>query len=124
MNAALLLVLVTAFLNTAAQLMLKAAMNRVGEFSFSLANIFPIGWQLATNPFLIGGLAIYVVSVVVWLLVLSRVQVSAAYPLMSVGFIINAIAAYYLLNEPLSLLRIAGIIVIIIGVYLVTRSVA
>jgi multidrug transporter EmrE-like cation transporter len=123
MNAALLLVLVTAFLNTAAQLLLKAAMNRVGEFSFSFANILPIGWQLATNPFLIAGLGIYVISVVVWLLVLSRVDVSAAYPLMSVGFIINAVAAYYLLNEPLSALRIAGIIVIILGVYLVTRSV-
>ena len=61
-------------------------------------------------------------SVVVWLLVLSRVQVSYAYPMLSIGYIVNAVAAYYLFGEDLSFIRIAGIVVIIMGVYLISRS--
>ena len=49
------------------------------------------------------GLLCYVVSVAVWLLVLSRVEVSFAYPLLSVGYIVNAVAGYYLFQENLSL---------------------
>ena len=68
------------------------------------------------------GILAYVMSVVVWLLVLSRVEVSFAYPLLSVGYIVNAIAGYYLFQENLSLTRITGILIIVAGVYLVTRS--
>jgi len=62
------------------------------------------------------------VSVGVWLLVLSRVEVSFAYPLLSVGYIVNAVAGYYLFQENLSLTRITGILIICVGVYFVTRS--
>ncbi len=123
MNVALPLVLLSVLLNTAAQLLLKVGMNHIGEFTLSFSNLFPIGWRVATNPFLIGGVAIYVISLASWLIVLSRIDVSAAYPLMSLGFIINAIAAYYLLNEPLNAARIAGIIFITIGTWLITRSI-
>ena len=60
-------------------------------------------------------------SVGVWLLVLSRVEVGYAYPMLSVGYIVNAIAGYYLFQENPSLTRITGIL-IIAGVYLVTKS--
>ena len=82
----------------------------------------PIAIQVAGNIFILGGLFLYVVSVVVWLLVLSRVEVSFAYPMLSVGYIVNAVAGYYLFQENLSLTRITGILIIIAGVYLVTRS--
>jgi len=82
----------------------------------------PIGMQVAVNPFVLAGLLAYVVSVAVWLLVLSRVEVGFAYPLLSVGYIVNAVAGYYLFQENLSLTRITGILIIIAGVYLVTRS--
>lgn len=123
MNLAIALVIATAFLNTAAQLLLKAAVNKIGDAAFNLGNLLPLSWQLASNPYLIFGLCIYAFSVLVWLFVLSRIDVSAAYPLMSVGFIINAVAAHYLLNEPLTFTRISGIIVIMAGVYLVSRTV-
>jgi multidrug transporter EmrE-like cation transporter len=64
----------------------------------------------------------YVLSVVVWLLVLSRVQVSYAYPMLSVGYVVNALAAFYFFGEDLSLLRMTGIFIIMSGVYLVARS--
>ncbi|MHB8347470.1 MAG: EamA family transporter [Acidiferrobacterales bacterium] len=116
------LILLGVLLNAGAQLLLKEGMRRIGHFAFSWPNVIPIGMQIAINPFILAGLFSYAVSVVVWILVLSRVQVSFAYPMLSIGYIVTAVAAYYLFNEQLSLTRVAGIVVIIGGVYLITRS--
>ena len=109
-------------LNAGAQLLLKAGVNAVGHFEFSRANILPIGLKLATQMPIIGGLACYVVSVVVWIVGLSRVDVSIAYPMLSLGYVVNAFAAWYLFGEVLSVQRLAGIAVILVGVVLVARS--
>jgi multidrug transporter EmrE-like cation transporter len=123
MNAISFSLLMTGvMLNAGAQLLLKAGTNSVGVFEFSRDNIVPIGWKLATEPHIVGGLACYVISVVVWVMALSRVEVSVAYPLLSVGYVVNAIAAWYLFGEAVTPMRLTGIGVIIIGVCLVTRS--
>jgi multidrug transporter EmrE-like cation transporter len=109
-------------LNAAAQLLLKAGTNRVGEFAFSLDNLVPIGAKLVANPPIIAGLGCYVVSVVVWILALSRVPVSVAYPMLSVGYIVNAFAAYLLFGESITVQKLVGIGFIVIGVFLVARS--
>ncbi len=116
------LIMVGVLLNAAAQLLLKAGMNRIGHFEFSAANLVPIGWKVATNPPIVAGLTCYVVSVAVWLLALSRVDVSYAYPMLSAGYIVNAIAAWYLFGEVLSPMKLAGIFVIILGVFLISRG--
>jgi len=71
---------------------------------------------------ILGGLTCYVISVVVWIIGLSRVDVTIAYPLLSLGYIINAIGAWYFLGEVVSAQRILAIGVIIVGVILLTRS--
>ena len=109
-------------LNAAAQLFLKAGTNRIGEFAFSLDNVMPIGMKIASSPFILGGLACYVVSVVVWILGLSRVPVSIAYPMLSVGYIVNAFLAYMLFGESITAQKLAGIGFIVVGVFLVARS--
>ena len=109
-------------LNAAAQLLLKAGTNRVGEFAFTLENIVPIGAKLALSPPILAGLACYVVSVGVWITALSRVPVSVAYPLLSVGYIVNAFAAWYLFGESITAQKLLGIGFIVVGVYLVARS--
>ncbi len=116
------LILLGVLLNAGAQLLLKEGMRRIGFFEFAWSNVLPIGMQVAANPFVAAGIFLYVVSVGVWILVLSRVEVSLAYPMLSVGYIVNALAAYYLFQENLSPTRIAGILIIIAGVYLITRS--
>jgi multidrug transporter EmrE-like cation transporter len=98
-------------LNASAQLLLKAGTNAM-----------PLGPGLALEPHILGGLACYAISVVVWIIGLSRVPVSIAYPMLSIGYVVNAIAAWQLLGESLSLLRLAGIGVIIAGVFMVARS--
>ncbi len=123
MNAVSFSLLMTGvLLNAGAQLLLKAGTNSVGVFEFSRDNIVPIGWKLATEPHIIGGLGCYVISVIVWVMALSRVEVSIAYPLLSVGYVVNALAAWYLFGEAVTPMRLAGIAVIIIGVCVVTRS--
>ncbi len=123
MNATSFSLLMTGvLLNAGAQLLLKAGTNSVGAFEFTGANIVPVGWKLATEPHIVGGLACYVISVVVWIMALSRVEVSIAYPLLSVGYVVNAIAAYYLFGEAVTPMRLTGIAVIIVGVWIVARS--
>jgi multidrug transporter EmrE-like cation transporter len=116
------LILAGVLLNAAAQLLLKAGTNAVGHFEFSAANIVPVGLRLALEPHILGGVACYVVSLVAWIMALSRVEVSVAYPMLSIGYVINALAAWYLFGESVGAVRLAGIGFIIVGVFLVARS--
>jgi len=109
-------------LNAGAQLLLKAGTNRIGEFAFSVDNVVPIGMRIASSPPILAGLACYVVSVVVWILALSRVPVSVAYPMLSIGYVVNALAAWWLFGESLTAQKLVGIGFIVVGVYLVARS--
>ena len=109
-------------LNAGAQLLLKAGTNAIGRFEFSAQNIVPIGMKLALEPHIVGGIACYVFSVGVWVLGLSRVDVSIAYPLLSIGYIVNALAAWYLFGESLTAQKLIGIGFIIVGVVLLARS--
>jgi multidrug transporter EmrE-like cation transporter len=116
------LILTGVLLNAAAQLLLKAGTNAVGQFEFSAQNIVPIGIKLALEPHIAGGVACYVVSLVVWIMGLSRIEVSIAYPMLSIGYVLNAAAAWYLFGESLTAQKLLGIAFIVAGVFLVARS--
>ena len=116
------LVLSGVLLNAAAQLLLKAGTNSVGAFVFTADNLFPVGLKLASNPYILGGLGCYAISVVLWIMALSRVEVSLAYPMLSIGYVINAFAAWQLFGEALTAQHLVGIGTIIVGVFLVARS--
>ena len=116
------LILAGVLLNAGAQLLLKAGTNAIGHFEFTLENALPVGMRLALEPHILGGITCYVVSLVVWIMGLSRVPVSVAYPMLSIGYVINAVAAWYLFGESLSALRLTGIGFIVVGVFLVARS--
>jgi len=116
------LILFGVLLNAFAQLLLKAGVRQIGHFEFSMANAWPVASSLATNYPVLGGLTCYVVSVVVWILALSRVEVSIAYPMLSIGYVVNAGLAWFLFGEAVGPQRLAGIAVIIVGVIIVARS--
>nr|WP_320190506.1 SMR family transporter [uncultured Desulfobacter sp.] len=122
MTSYLPLIIFGVLLNAAAQLALKQGMRQIGYFEFSLRNSSHIFFAVALSPYILAGLTCYVVSVGVWLLVLSRVEVSYAYPLLSIGYIVTAFAGWFFFQESLSLTRWIGIAVICIGVWLMTRS--
>ena len=109
-------------LNAAAQILMKAGTNSIGYFEFNMANIVPVGMKLATEWHIVLALFCYALSVIIWILALSRVPVSIAFPLLSMAYIVTAIAAWYLLGEALSLTKVAGIVVIILGVIIISRA--
>jgi len=78
--------------------------------------------HLFSNPYLWSGLCCYALSIGLWLAVLSKVQVSLAYPMLSVGYIIAAVLGYVFLHESLSPHRMLGIGVICLGVVLISRT--
>lgn len=121
-SVSFLLILGGVLLNACGQLLLKAGTNAVGHFDFHLDNLLPVGIKLAFQPYIMSGVACYVISLVVWIMALSRVPVSIAYPMLSIGYVINAFVAWQWFGEPLSAQKLLGIGFIVIGVYVVARS--
>jgi multidrug transporter EmrE-like cation transporter len=123
MNPISLICIITGvMLNAVAQLLLKAGVNAVGHFDITPANILPVGFKIATQLPIIGGLTCYVLSVGVWIVGLSRVDVSIAYPMLSLGYVVNAFAAWYLFGEVMSMQRLVGIGIILVGVVVLARG--
>ncbi len=119
---ALSFLLTGVLLNAAAQLLLKAGTNALGVITFTRDNFAGLAARMALEPHFLAGVACYGVSLVVWIIGLSRVPVSVAYPLLSLGYVVNAIAAWYLLGESLDWSRAGGIGCIIVGVWFLTRG--
>ncbi|MBA5686193.1 DMT family transporter [Rugamonas apoptosis] len=123
MNIATFSFIVTGvLLNALAQLLLKAGTKSVGAIHLTMDNWFAIGLKVATQLPIIGGLTCYVLSVVLWIIALSRVDVSIAYPMLSLGYVVTAVGAWYFFGEAVSVQRMAAIVVILIGVALLARS--
>ena len=109
-------------LNAAAQLLLKAGTNVLGVLTLTRETWLDTFFRMATQGHFVLGIGCYALSVVVWIFGLSRVPVSMAYPLLSVGYVVNAVAAHFLLGEAVTVSRWLGIGFIVIGVTLVARS--
>lgn len=118
----LALVLTGVVLNAVAQTLLKHGTNRLGPVEFSLSQALPLGLRILSDwPFLLG-LACYGVSLVVWIAALTRVPVTVAYPMLSIGYIINALIARYWLGETMGPGGWLGIGFIVLGVTLIARQ--
>lgn len=117
-----IIVFMCVIVNVVSQILLKAGMNGIGHFEFDSQNLMMAGWKVITNPYVMGGLALYGLSFLLWLMALSRLEVSLAYPLLSIGYILTPFISYFLLQEAFSPLRIVGICIIMIGVFIVARS--
>jgi multidrug transporter EmrE-like cation transporter len=116
------LIMIGVLLNAVAQLALKASVKDTGAIELSAGNVMPVASQLMAEPWLWVGLGCYGISVIVWILALSRVDVTIAYPMLSVGYVVNAFAAYALFGETLTPGRLMGIGIIILGVTVLARS--
>jgi drug/metabolite transporter (DMT)-like permease len=109
-------------LNALAQLGLKAATRVTGPLVAPDGGTWNRALELITVPSLWFALSAYGLSVVVWLVALSRVPVSQAYPMLSMGYVINIGLAWWLLGEVPNVQRVIGVGVIVAGVVLVARS--
>ena len=120
--AVLLLILLDVFLNVTGQLSLKYGMTKIGNFSLTLSTLPPVFLKAATNIHVLFGLLCYGLGFMVWLIVLSKAEVSYAYPLISLGYILTAVLAWALFGEALNENRLVGILTICLGVFLIARN--
>jgi multidrug transporter EmrE-like cation transporter len=110
-------------LNAIAQLCLKAGTNAMGgAIRLTADNWFQTGLKVATQLPIIAGLACYAISLVVWIIGLSRTDVTVAYPMLSLGYVVGAIGAWMFLGEAISPQRLLALAVIVVGVALLARS--
>jgi multidrug transporter EmrE-like cation transporter len=120
--SAFVLILAGVVLNAIAQLALKASVTGLGEIGVDASSLWTSAGSLVANVWLWVGLVCYGFSLIIWVVALSRVEVSVAYPMLSMGYIINAVAAWHLFGESLGAGKLTGIGIIIIGVYVLARS--
>jgi len=118
----LALILLDVLLNVTGQLSLKYGMGKIGNFSLSLSTLPPVFLQAATNLHVLFGLFCYGLGFMVWLIVLSKAEVSYAYPLISLGYVFTAILAWTILGEAVNENRLVGILTICLGVFLIARN--
>lgn len=115
-------ILFTVMTNAAAQLMLKQGMMTLGPISFDGVNPVVKLLQIVFSPWVFLGLLTFVVSMASHLYVLSKVELSFAYPFLSLAYVAVAIFAYFVFREDLNAFRIAGIGFICIGTVLIAQS--
>ncbi len=111
-------ILLSVSLNASAQILLRWG----ARDGVTLAGGAMDAAQVALRPGIVGGLACYAISVLVWIYVLSRTEASFAYPFLGLGFVLVALASWYLLGEPLSAQRLAGTALVTIGVLVLATS--
>jgi multidrug transporter EmrE-like cation transporter len=120
--ASFALVLTGVLLNALAQILLKLGANRLGPDPFASRSLFDSTIAVFTQwPYLMG-FTCYGFSLVIWIVALTKVPVTIAYPMLSIGYIVNALIARFWLGETLGLTGWFGIAFICFGVSLVART--
>lgn len=115
-------ILFTVLTNAAAQLLLKQGMLSLGPIAMSADTAIQRLFQIVFNPWVFAGLATFVISMASHLYVLSKVDLSFAYPFLSLAYVAVAILAWLLFKEELGAMKIAGIAFICVGTVLIAQS--
>lgn len=123
MAKTILLIAVVVGVAVVGQLCLKVTMSRVGYLGIDRL-LMPMEWlpRLLATPQILIAIPLYAVGFVVWLIVLSRTEVSFAYPLLSAAYVFIPLLAHIILAEPVSARQWAGIMMITIGVFMVASG--
>lgn len=119
---ALLLLVPAMLMSTTGQLFLKYGMNQVGAFEFSAEAVLAILPRVLASPFIWLGFIGFMGGSAFWLAVISRVQLSLAYPVLALNYLIIVLESWLILKEDVSWGRIAGVAVIVVGVIVVGLS--
>lgn len=106
------------FLNTGAQILLKKGVNQIN----SCSSLIELAISVMCNLYIVSGVSLFVVSLLIWLYLLSKCELSYLYPFGSLSYILAAIAGWYFFAEHVTILRALGIVIIFIGVCCVARS--
>ena len=103
------------------QTMMKLGTQRVGEFGEipALQYIF----RLLTHPFILVAIMAYGLGVILYMLILSRTDLSYLYPVMTaLGLVLATLISSFILGEEISVLRLSGIGIVILGVFMISQT--
>ena len=115
------LIVFSVLLAAIGQLLLKQGMTKVGRVS-SLTSAPSMILTALLNPIVLTGLAVFGVSALSWLVVLSRVKLSTAYPMVSLGYVAVILFSWLIFKESVKPVTIAGCLAIVFGVFLISRG--
>ena len=120
---ALALVTICVLAGATAQLLWKQGMSDLDKIN-GLGDLLKAEtiYEIFTNKFIFFGITLYVISIFLWLGAMSSLEVSYMYPLLSLGYVVTAALAFIFIGENITLLRWAGIVLILSGCFLITRS--
>ena len=122
MTLTIVYILISVLAGAIGQVLLKKGMGSMGPLTLTANQLGSILWRIGTNPYVIIGLAIYVSGTVFWLVTLSRVDLSYAYPFASLSYVVMLAASWLLFSENITSLRLLGTLVVCAGVFLISRS--
>lgn len=117
----LLLILSSVLLGAIGQVLLKVGMRNITP-ELSWLGLVKLVGRVFTTPALLTGLVCFGSSFLLWLVVISKEELSYAYPMVSLGYIIAVLASWVLFKENIGLVRLGGLLLIVLGVSLVARS--
>ena len=119
-------ILACVLMNVTAQVMLKHAMRgkaaHFGDGAPAPVDIILGGVKLLFNPFVFGALSLYALGAIFWLFVLSRFDLSYAYPFGALSYVLITAASWLIFKEDIPALRLVGIGCIMVGILILARS--
>lgn len=123
-SKSMVLILVAVLLGVVGQLLLKMGITQVGTLAFGsdLAGLIQLGLRVFGNLKVLGGFAAYGLSSLFWIVVLSKVDLSLAYPMLALNYVLVPLTAWLFLGEQVPTLRWLGAGVVIIGVVIISRT--
>jgi drug/metabolite transporter (DMT)-like permease len=117
------IIILSVLCSSVAQIALKKGMTQCDcSFALQASNILPLISNLVLNPFVAAGVFLHILALFTWLYVLKHVDVSYAYPFISMGFVVVLVLSYLLFNEAINMYRIAGVALIILGILSIGKS--
>lgn len=122
MYSNVLIILLSILLSSVAHLFLKKGMMVHSLGTDVSGGILGLLWAISTNLWVMGGMFLHVSALAVWLWALSKVDITFAYPFLTLGYVLVYAMAWFWLGEELSSTKVLGMVVIITGIIILTKG--
>jgi drug/metabolite transporter (DMT)-like permease len=121
--SSVLLILLSISIAVAGQLMLKIGIDRIGVNGFgSMKALISFFSGIIRSPMVLTGLFLYFISAAIWLVILSMVDLSFAYPFIGFTYVMVLVLSKFILKEEVNPIRWAGAFIITVGVVIISRG--
>jgi multidrug transporter EmrE-like cation transporter len=116
------MILVCVALGVGGQLLLKKGMSADRDAVDRVSEVVPRLLKAALTPTVLAGFVLYALSAALWLIILTRAELSWAYPLLSMGYVFVVVLSRFLFHESVTPTRLVGTLVVVFGVWLISRT--